>query len=81
MATEAEAHMARFLSNDLISAQNSYSSPKGWRGNTLRVVQSQIHDVRTLRTPTSVTKLHEAIDNFIRAVNQKLKKVDKQQGY
>ena len=56
--------MARFLSYDLISAQNSYSSHKGWRGNALRAVQSRIHDVRILRTPTLVTKLHEAIDKY-----------------
>ena len=56
--------MARFLSYDFISAQNSYSSHKGWRGNALRAVQSRIHDVRTLQTPTSVTKLHEAIDKY-----------------
>ena len=56
--------MARFLSYDLTSAQNSYSSHKGWRGNALRAVQSHIHDVRTLRTATSVTKLHEAIDKY-----------------
>ena len=64
MATEAEARMTRFLSYDLTSAQNSYSSHKGWRGNALRAVQSRIHDFRTLRTPTSVTKLHEAIDKY-----------------
>ena len=69
MATEAEAHMARFLSYDLTSAQNSYSSHKGWRGNALRAVQSRIHDVRTLRTPTSVTKLHEAIDKYTKKGN------------
>ena len=56
--------MARFLSYDLISAQNSYSSHKGWRGNALRAVQSRIHDVRTLRTPALVTKLHKAIDKY-----------------
>ena len=56
--------MARFLSYDLTSAQNSYSSHKGWRGNALRAVQSRIHDVRTLRTPTSVTKLHKAINKY-----------------
>ena len=56
--------MARFLSYDLISAQNSYSSHKGWRGNALRAVQSCKHDVRTLQTPTLVTKLHEAIDKY-----------------
>ena len=56
--------MARFLSYDIASAQNSYSSHKGWRGNALRAVQSRIHDVRTLQTPTSVTKLHEAIDKY-----------------
>ena len=56
--------MARCLSYNLISAQNSYSSHKGWRGNTLRAVQSRIHDVRTLWTPTSVTKLHKAIDKY-----------------
>ena len=64
MATEAEAPMARFLSYDLTSAQNSYSSHKGWRGNALRAVQSRIHDVRTQRIPTPVTKLHEAIDKY-----------------
>ena len=64
MATEAEARMARFLSYDLTSAQNSYSSHKGWWGNALRAVQSRIHDVRTLRTATSVTKLHEAFNTY-----------------
>ena len=62
MATEEEACMARFLSYDLVSAQNSYSSHEGWRGSALRAVPSRIHDVRALGTPTSVTKLHEAID-------------------
>ena len=52
--------MARFLSYDLTSAQNSYSSHKGWRGNAIRAVQSWNHDVRTLPTLTSVTKLQEA---------------------
>ena len=61
---EAEARMARFLSYNITSAQNSYSSHKGWRGNTLRAIQSRVHDVRTLHTPTSVTKLHEAIDKY-----------------
>ena len=56
--------MARFLSYDLTSAQNSYSSHKEWRRNALRAVQSRILDVRTLRTPTSVTKLHEAITKY-----------------
>ena len=56
--------MARFLSYDLTSAQNIYSSYKGWRGNALRAVQSRIHDMRTLPTPTSVTKLHKAIDKY-----------------
>ena len=64
MATEAEACMARFLSYDLTSTQNSYSSQKGWRGNALRAVQSRIHNVKTLRTPTSEIKLHEAIDKY-----------------
>ena len=64
MATKAEALMARFWLYDLTSAQNSYSSHKGWKGNALRALQSRIHDVRTLRTPTSVTKLHEAIDKY-----------------
>ena len=64
MATEAEVRMTRFLTYDKASAQNSYSSHRGWRGNALRAVQSRIHDVRTLRTPTSVTKLHEAIDKY-----------------
>ena len=64
MATEAEARMASFLSYDLTSAQNSYSSHKGRRGNALRTVQSRIHDIWTLRTPTSVTKLHKAIDKY-----------------
>ena len=68
MATEAEA---RFLSYDLESAQNSYSSHKGWRGNALRAVQSRIHDVRTLQTPTSVTKLHEAIDKYSKKCEDK----------
>ena len=64
MATDAEARMARFLSYNLTSAQNSNSSHKGWRGNALRAVQSQIHNVRTLHTPSSVTKIHKAIDKY-----------------
>ena len=65
MATEAEPYLAKFLSYNLVSAQNSYSSHKGWiRGNTLSAVQSRTHDVRTLRTPTSATERHEAIDKY-----------------